>query len=237
MGSAFLVFEQHSHKVHQLRAGEGERYMAVPADLSGGRVPYRSGFAGLAHPSPQAGWTEGHITMPALLLCRLHSAGHEIAGIAPQAVVLPPPYPAQKYVASSQGLEAPEEILAGVCQGQVLIHPVDQILRALVQIIGRFQGLLGVIALVDHLQHPEDGGFDIPLGSGQILFPERLLAFGGCLQIVDPGAHVSPCPLGDRNQQIGIAVYALSLADRPQCLGDGGGAHRPELNSPGRISE
>ena len=106
--------------------------------------------------------------MTARRLGSLHSARHEKAGIAPEAIDLPASHPAKEDIRPRQAFVTLEQVHTSVCQGQVLVHPVDQVFRALIQCIGSLQGFICVVAFEDNLQDLEDGRLDIALCRGNV---------------------------------------------------------------------
>jgi len=189
--------------------------MAAGGDLPGRRIPNRPRLPCLAHPPPEAGRAEGQIAVPRSGLGGLHPSGHEEAGVAPQAVALPPANPSEEDIRPGQALESPPQILSGIGQWQVLIHPAYEILRALIQVVGSLQGLLGPASLEYDLKDLEDGCLDIPLSRDHILQPDSLLALGCGLKVVDRRAHIPSRPLGNGHQCIWIALHTLRPADLP----------------------
>ena len=125
--------------------------MASSADLLGSAISNAARLAGLSHPAPEAGRPESNIALPAGSLGCLHTTRHEKAGIAPQTVDLPSSHPAQKDVRPCQAIVAPKQVQTFVRQGQVLVHPVDQVFRALIQCVRGLQRLVGIIALENNL--------------------------------------------------------------------------------------
>src|SRR3979490_2902114 len=99
----------------------------------------RQGIPGRAL-SPRPGhldqmvWEFELASATASLASHRDAAGHQLACVRPETVVLPPPSAPQKDVGSAQGLVPADEIVRpGELVAEVLVHPQDEILRRLAE--------------------------------------------------------------------------------------------------------
>src|SRR6266566_5265674 len=84
-------------------------------------------------------------------------AGHQLARVRPQAVVLPPAGASQEDIGSAQGLIAANEVVRpGVFMTEVLVDPQKEILRGLVETPRRVSSAPGISGPQDLLDRRKD---------------------------------------------------------------------------------
>src|SRR5437773_6713413 len=108
------------------------------------------------------------------------AAGHQLARVRPQAVVLPPAGASQEYIGSAQSLIAAHEVVrSGVFMTEVLVDPQKEILRGFVESPSRVSSAPGIPGPQDFLDRREDRVFPVTVPKGarrrasNCLLPDR----------------------------------------------------------------
>src|SRR5437870_12419605 len=126
-------------------------------------------------------------------------AGHQLARVRPQAVVLPPAGASQEDIGSAQGLIAADEVVRpGVFMTEVLVDPQEEILRGLIETPGRVSSTPGISGPQDLLDRREDRVLPVAVPEGARRgASNRLLPDGERFEVVDRRPQISRGPLDD----------------------------------------
>src|SRR5438132_1385715 len=146
------------------------------------------------------------------------AAGHQLARVRPQAVVLPPAGASQEDIGSAQSLIAAHEVVrSGVFMTEVLVDPQKEILRGLVESPSGVSSAPGIPGPQDLLDRREDRVLPVTVPEGaRRRASNRLLPDGERFEVVDRRPQISRGPLDDHLEDVRSYIDRLLGGNGPK---------------------
>jgi len=195
--AVLAVVGHHPQVGENLPAGRAHADAVCLGNLAGDVIPLVAGAARAAEFRPIA---RRAVAGPAALVLaagRGDPGGHVVPGVAPVGVILCLAHAPEPLVRVRQEVVSHGQFLAVVVLRHVVLYPVDEVVRRLVDVVTRLQGLLGACFLDEYVEVVEDTLRRVTLTGHHVFGGQFLATLRKCLEVVDRAAQVAAVGLGN----------------------------------------